>query len=255
MKVYYMILILSLLGLFGGTVMAQPDEVMLQGKIEPDQVLKTVDLYSEEKSLGAAGGLQRIMEGEVTIGIPVIGHALRNQREPSPIRWDYYSISLPFTLHRLDGNRYYESAVFQVTLDNSTITAADLFPTDITAETKIEKRLSISPELKISFKQAEAVMKGEVESSREYIILAPRITAFGKGQRQFYWEYKEFREQPVFPGDKQAVVVLQVPHGTTQVSAQLDYKAIVIEKVFGVLSKKNVKSGTLPVSWKFPKSS
>ena len=250
-KVFHMMVILSL---FGGSVMAHADEVLLQGGIEPDQVLKTVDLYSEEKSLGASKGLQRIMTGEVTIGMPVVEKVLRNHGKADSVHWDYYSISLPFTLHRLEGNRYYESAIFQVTLNDSQITATALFPTDITAETKIEKKLSLSPEFKISYRQAEAGINAEKESSKEYIVLAPCITAFGKGQQQFYWEYKQFREQPVFPGDKQAVVVLRVPRGMTQVSAQLDYEAVVAETLFGIVYKKNIKSGVLPVSWKLPKS-
>ncbi len=250
-KVFHMMVILSL---FGGSVMARADEVMLQQKIEPDQVLKTVDLYSEENSLGASKGLQRIMTGEVTIGNPVVEKALRSQNTADSVHWDYYSISLPFTLHRLEGNRYYESAVFQVTLDNSKITAADLFPTDITIETRIEKKLSLSSEFKLSFKQVDAGLNAGEELSREYIVLAPCITAFGKGQQQFYWEYKKFREQPVFPGDKQAVVVLRVPHGMTQVTAQLDYEAVVAETLFGITLKKNVKSGRLPVIWTLPKS-
>ncbi|MCO5382629.1 MAG: hypothetical protein NHB15_11470 [Methanosarcina barkeri] len=231
--------------------MAQSNEFILQDKINSDQVWKTVDLYSEEKSLGSEASLQRIMEGSVTIGNPVICSILRNQGETGATFWDYYIVSLPFTLHRLDGNRYYKFSIFQVTLDNPIITATDLFPQDITTETKIEKRFSISPKLQISFnKIAKGDMKiGGIESSKEYITLAPLITAFGRGQRQFYWEYKEFREQPVLPGDKQAVALLRIPHGTTKISAQISYKAVVIVTLFGMCVNKDVKSDTLPVTW------
>ncbi len=234
--------------------MVQSNDIILQEKIESGQVWKTVDLYSEEKSLGSDTGLQRVMEGSVTMGNPIISNVIRNHREIGSTFWDYYIVSLPFTLHRLDGDRHYRSSVFRVTLDNSNITAIDLFPQDITTETKIERKLSISPKIQIRFnKIANGSMKiGKIESSKEYITLLPLITSFGRGQQQFYWEYKEFREQPVLPGDKQAIALLRTPHGITQINAQIDYKADIIVTLFGVLRSKVVKSDTILVTWMLP---
>ena len=107
----------------------------------------------------------------------------------------------------------------------------------------VDARQVAAQNLTNTFASATGYKNGTIDSSD-----------YAKGQQQFYWEYKQFREQPVFPGDKQAVVVLRVPRGMTQVSAQLDYEAVVAETLFGIVYKKNIKSGVLPVSWKLPKS-
>lgn len=227
---------------------------VLRNKREPDPE-KEPDPF-HWKSQKETDQIHRIMMKAITIGTPLISHIPQNQKESESINWDYYCISLPFTLHRLDGNRYYESLVFQVTLSDPRITAVDLFPQNITAKTGIENKLSISPELKIAYKQVKMDIGGKAKSSKENIItLEPRITAFGKGQHQFYWEYKELCEQPSLPGSKQAIVLLRVPYGNTKITTKLSYKAIVVEKIFGVLIRRDVESAayqtTLTLS-KFP---
>jgi hypothetical protein len=225
--------------------------LVLQSTIKPDRELQTIDLYSEEKSLGS-GGLQRVMEGKVTIGKPTIKYIPWKQPAHVPVKWDYYSVDTPFTLHRLDGERYYELAVFQVTLKEPSCIANDLFPTDIiTAETKVKKTLSISSDFKFSFKPIEVELGGKEEHSLEYIVLMPLVTPFGKGEKQFYWEYKEFKEQHVFPGVKQAAFILQVPHGLKRINADLEYKADVVETLFGMIMKRKSKTDTVPVTWEF----
>lgn len=254
MKIYFMILIFSMFAFSGETIMAEPiSELVLQSTIEPDREMKTIDLYSEENSLGN-GGLQRIMEGKITIGEPTIKYIPRKQPTQGPVKWDYYSINTPFTLHRLDGNRYYELAVFQVTLKEPLSIANDLFPKDIiTVETRIKKALSISSDFKFSFKVIEAGLGGKGEGSLEYIVLTPLITPFGKGEKQFYWEHKEFNEQHVFPGVKQAAVILQVPHGLKHINVDLEYKAYVVETLFGMITKRKSKTDTVTVNWELSK--
>jgi len=253
MKVYFMTLILSLLAFSGETIMAEHSELVLQSTIEQDRELKTIDLYSEENSLGS-GGLQRIMEGKITIGKPTIKYIPWKQPAHRPVKWDYYSVDTPFTLHRLDGERYYELAVFQVTLKELSSIAHDLFPTDtITVKTKVKKTLSISSDFKFSFKAIEADLGGKEEDSFEYIVLTPLVTPFGKGEKQFYWEHKEFKEQHVFPGVKQAAIILQVPHGLKRISADLEYKADVVETLFGMITKRKSKTDTVTVTWELSK--
>jgi len=248
MKMYFMALIFSLF-FFGEPIMAESSELVLQSTIEPDRVLKTIDLYSEENPLGS-GSLQRIMEGEVTIGKPTIKYIQQEKSVHRLVNWDYYSVDAPFTLHRLDGDRYYERAVFQITLKEPSSIAYDLFPTDIiTVETKVKKALSISSDFKFSIKAIEANFEGKGEDSLEYIVLTPLVTSFGKGENQFYWEYKEFKEQHVFPGVKQAAIILQVPHGLKRISADLEYKADVVETLFGVITKRKSKTDTVSVTW------
>lgn len=254
MKAHRVFLLLALVGIFGGTAMAEPGEVLLQDSLDPQEALKTLDLYSEESSLGPDGTrLQRVMEGEITVGIPVLDRTRVGRPKNEPQGWEYYSLSLPFTLHRLDGNRYYETAVFQVTMDDAEITAEDLFPSEITTKITVERKLSVLPEVKLGFKVAEGKVGMGTERNTNYVVLEPYITAFGKGQRQFYWEYRKWQDQPVHPGDKQAVVILRVPRGVRTVAAHLEFKAIVVEKVLGVWRKRNAKTGGFPITLKLPK--
>lgn len=229
-------------------------ELVLQATIEPDRKMKTIELYSEEHSLGS-GDLQQIMEGKITIGNPTIKYITSKQPAREQVQWDYYTVDIPFTLHRLDGNRYYELAVFQITLKEPSSSANDLFPANIvTVETRVKKTLSISSDFKFGFKAIEAGLGGKGEGSLEYIVLTPLVTPFGKGEKLFYWEHKEFKEQHVFPGVKQAAVILQVPHGLKRINADLDYRADVVETLFGVITKRKSKTDTVPVTWELSKA-
>jgi len=250
MQMAFMIVIVSLLAFSGEMSMAEPSELVLQSTIEPDRELKTLELYSEEHALGS-GNVQRVMEGKITIGKPMIKHIPWKQPAQGPMKWDYYSVDTPFTLHRLDGERYYELVVFQITLKEPASIANDLFPTDIiTVQTKVKKTITVSSDFKFSFKAIEADLGGKKEEdSLEYILLTPLVTPFGKGENQFYWEHKEFKEQHVFPGVKQAAIILQVPHGLKHISVELEYRADVVETLFGMMTKRRSKTETLPVIW------
>lgn len=184
-------------------------ELVLRNEIDQDQSFITLDLYSEEKPLGREdAGPQCITESQVTIGLPTI-NALPHSQHVDRGGWDYYSLYQPFTLHRLEGERNYQSLVFQVTVDNPSVIAADLFPKDVNVELHIENRLSVTSQLKFSCKNIVEVGAGaEIETKKGYINLIPIIIAYGEGEREFYWEYETWKEQPVFPGVKQAAVIL-----------------------------------------------
>jgi hypothetical protein len=243
----------SLMCLVGGPMMADAADVVLREDIDQEQAVATLDLYSEEKSLGTEGPLlQRITESQITIGLHEV-EVVSSQPDQGTTSWDYYSVYQPFTLHRLTGERYYESAVFQVTIDNPSVTAADLFPKNVIMELKIERRVSITPQLKFSYKIVEASAGGEVGTSISYVSLLPVITSYGEGERQFYWEYKAHQEQSVLPGTKQAAVVLRVPHGLNRITATVEYAAVVVETMLGGLyRKKDTKTGEYVVTWRLP---
>lgn len=225
-------------------------EFILLQDIKEEQVLTTLDLYSEEKQLGTGeGGLQRITESQVTIGQPEIEFVPQTQRTDGDI-WDYYGLYQPFTLHRLEGERYCQLLVFQITMNDVLVKAIDLFPKNVTMKLDIEDRIAVTPQLKFSFKVIEAGGEVEREIKKQYTTLIPIITVYGEGEREFYWEYKAGEEQPVFTGVKQAAVVLRVPRGTTEVTGTILYKAVIIEKILGgILKVKNAKTGRYPITW------
>jgi hypothetical protein len=229
----------------GGQSVSDADTLVLRDRIDEQDTLVTLDLYHEEKSLGGPL-LQRITDGSLSVGRPSV-KALTGSRAD---KWVYYVVNQPFTLHRLEGGRYYESAVFQVTLDDPEITAEDLFPKNVTTELKLDEKLSVTPAVKAGFKFGEASISAGVEKTKSYLTLLPLITAYGVGEREFYWEYKAPEKQPLLPGAKQAAIILRVRRGVSNVVGQAVYKAVIVEKSFGGLYKsREATTGSYPVAW------
>jgi hypothetical protein len=222
------------------------NELVLRGEIGEQDALTTLDLFHEEKVLGPPL-LQRITDGTLTVGRPRISRIASTRHEGD---WAWYIIDQPFTLHRLEGERYYESAVFQVTLDNPAITAEDLFPKDVTTEIKIDSKLTITPSVKAGFKFGEASLSAGFEKTKSVVTLLPLIAAFGIGEREFYWEYKAPESQPLAAGTKQAAMILRVPRSAGLVLGKAAYRAVIVEKGFTrILNKRDAKTGDHFIRW------
>jgi hypothetical protein len=250
MRRQFLTMLVGIIFAFGANGMAQTPVLVLQSTMESDGAVKTIDLYSEEPSLGS-GGMQRIVEGRVSTGNPRVKYLASSLPEKGKIKWDYYGIDIPFTLHRLDGERYYEVVLFRVTLKDMRSIAYDIFPSDsIKSTTKVKKNVSFTADMKFNLKAMEANTGANIADSSEYIVLTPVLTPFGKGENQFYWEHKGFNGQPVTPGVKQAAVVLRVPHGLRQINANLEYRADIVETLFGVMTVRKSKADAFPVTLK-----
>lgn len=238
----------SLVFVIGSTVMAQTPDLVLQSSLEPDSGLTSLDLYSEEATLGGTR-LQRIVEGKITIGQPRVRFLSSSQPVLGKIEWDYYSVYIPYTLHRLDGDRHYEVVVFQVTLKGPRSIAYDIFPSDsIKAETKVRKNLSYSADMKFNIKAFEVGAGTTTQDTNEYVLFTPLFTSFGKGESQFYWEHKGFKGQAVATGIKHAAIVLRVPHGVRQIKADLDYRADVFDPLFSFIPLRKTKTDHFPLT-------
>lgn len=210
----------------------------------------TLDIYSEEDvSRGFELPQKRMLEGRVTLNPP---SCLIFFIPPAPVtasqplitpdrtKWDLYLVSIPFTLHRAPGNRYYQEVTFFIELTNSEATAFDLFPNNITTKIEETRTYSLSPQLK--FQEVEASL-GQVSKQMRFSTMRPTITAFGRGESRFYWVYEGFEEQKqVTPETKQALVVLQIPHGTHFVDVTISYEVVTALKLFGAWQS---RSGTV----------
>lgn len=232
----------------GSTGMAQTHDLLLESTLESKNDLLTLDLYSEELTLGGSG-IQRIREGQITVGKPRIKFLSSSKALDGKIKWDYYSVYIPYSLQSLDGGRHYELAIFQVTLKDPRSIAYDIFPSNsIKATTKIRKNISYTADMKFNFKAVEVGGGAKTEDTSEYTVLTPILTPFGKGESQFSWEHRGFKGQHVSPGIKHAAIVLQAPHGLRQIKADLNYRADVYDPLFSFIPFRKIKMDHFPLT-------
>ncbi len=165
------------------------------------------------------------------------------------IEWDFYSVYIPYSLEGLDGGRYYELVIFQVTLKDQRSIAYDIFPSDpIKATTKVRKSLSFTADMKFNFKAVEVGAGAATQDTNEYVVLIPLLTPFGKGESQFSWEHRSFKGQYVAPGIKHAAIVLQAPHGLRQIEADLEYRADIYDPLFNFIPYRKIKTDLFPLT-------
>lgn len=166
---------------------------------------------------------------------------------PDTSKWDLYLVSLPFTLHPAPANRYYEKLKFSFKLSTPGAVAFDLFPDTITAEVEETKTYALSTQIK--FKEV-GVSLGQIGRKLQFKGLRPTVTAFGKGESSFYWIYQGYKEQrAVTPETKQALMVLQVPRGTSVVEGVISCEAVIVKQIFGEWKKKDGFAQDYPISW------
>jgi nucleoside phosphorylase len=165
---------------------------------------------------------------------------------PDRMQWDLYLINIPFTLHKALGESYYEEMAFFVEMANQNVTAFDLFPKHITTDVEA-KTYILSPHLTIA--PAETGI-AQIGKHIRFTSLHPTITAFGEGEHSFYWVYEEAQEQKgVIPETKQALMVLQVPRGTSSITATISYETVIVRQVLGMWRHRDGTTETRQIQW------
>lgn len=170
---------------------------------------------------------------------------------PDRAKWDLYLISIPFTIHQLDKGVHFTNIQFHVQMLNNKITAFDLLPKEVTRKEETTKTYTLSPSLK--FKGFEGKI-GDFQSKIIFEKLYPIINAYGIGESQFYWIFKEHDSQPDISGVKYALIVLEVPAGTTQVKAKYSFKGNISKKSLFLLSSDEAYSYDYSTQWKLNRS-
>jgi hypothetical protein len=79
--------------------------------------------------------------------------------------------------------------------------------------------------------------------------LRPILNAFGIGDSTLYWTYSSFEDQPVVPGAKYNLIILDVPQGNKTVDANISYEVVKANKRFGVWEDKNASSDEYSIRW------
>ena len=238
--------------------MHNEEELFLSSQPLPESDASvTLDIFSgEDTRRGFELPQKRMLEGRVTFNPqscliffipPTASTASQPLITPDRAKWDLYLVIIPFTLHRAPGNRYYQEVTFFVELTNSEATAFDLFPSNTTTKIEETKTYALSPQIKIQEMEASL---GQVSKQFRFSTLRPTITAFGRGESRFYWVYEGFEEQrEVIPETKQALIVLQVPHGTTFVDGTISYEVVTAIKLFGAWQSRNGTTDPHQIRW------
>jgi nucleoside phosphorylase len=223
---------------------------------EIDATIRFDILSTEEETLRGTGLPQKKeLAGKITLNpercqiffLPPAADAASSQPlTPDRTQWDLYLIIIPFTLHRALGESYYEEMTFFVEMANPDVTAFDLFPRHITTDIEA-KTYTLSPYLIIT--QTETG-KDQVSKHIDFTSLHPTITAFGAGERSFYWVYEEAPEQKgVIPEIKQTLIVLQVPRGTSSITATISYETVIVKQLLGVWRRREGTTEAHQVQW------
>lgn len=223
--------------------------ILSDAPIPQDQVAATLDLYREEKTLGA--GSTRVNEAPVTLGIQHVyappGVArITAAAVPAvtPTRSDYYLVTIPFTLHPLSRNRGYEQLKLEVQLTTRMAIAFKLLPDNVQTKQDIKRAYDLSAALKA--KGAE--IKGGGSYSVAFQNIQPLITSFGLDEPNFYWIFKAQKGHPLRLGSRTMLVLLEVPHGTRSVTGSLHYEAD-IDSLLSWIGLQTVKTDVYPIFW------
>lgn len=222
-----------------------------------DAKVHNIELYSEEQPLGEKSlPPVPLKEGTITYKDGFIQYLSPDKQSPlqwslnnDKGKWDMYFIRFPFTLHATPENRYYKEVIFYISISDKSVTAYDLFPTDITNKEEVDKSVVIAPEGK--FKDIELSL-GSYNTTVKFTRLRPEISAFGVGENNFYWRYSSLGGGGVLPGSKYALIILKVPHGVRQVNGEIYFKAVMAKQWLGNWRSTDAQSEKRSFAWKLP---
>lgn len=219
--------------------------ILLKDKPSKDaETLFILDLYSEENILGEENFQKKVKEAEISVGkfhISFLSDG--NSMFPAAIinpdrsKWDLYLLYIPYTIHEAPRGSYYEEVKFMIRLD-SCATAFDLLPKSVYMNENVEKEFSISPEWK--FMECGTKI-GEAKYKISFEKLRPIIKVFGMGESEFYWIYKNPRNQEDFSGQKHALIILEVPKNTKSINGNIFCEAVIEKQIFGIWTHKQAK--------------
>jgi hypothetical protein len=245
--------------LSGGSQMCAAEELILSEEsiVANDAIVHSIELYSEEQSLGVKSlPSVPLKEGTITYMDGFIQYLSPDKQSPlqwslynDKGKWDMYFIRFPFTLHPTPENRYYKQVDFSISISDKSVTAYDLFPTDITSKEEIGKSVVIAPEGK--FKDVQLNL-GSYNTTVKFTRLQPEITAFGVGENNFSWRYSSLGSSGILPGTKHALIILKVPHGVRQVNGEIYFKVVMVKPWLGNWCSTNAHSEKRPFTWKLP---
>ncbi|MFF4398929.1 hypothetical protein [Streptomyces sp. NPDC001480] len=175
------------------------------------EVLAELALMSENDTRGTGGD---DIVGQISLGYPQVAPLAlpddASQGLPDPSAWDVVWVRWPYTVHEPAEGFLHTRVKVSFTLGDNQSRAMGLSPKDVTAEETVSRTYGLTPMLTFGVVELGAdLFTHQVSFSR----LTPLITAFGEGESTFFWVYRSAAGQPVRPGTKHSIAVLQIPVG------------------------------------------
>ncbi len=238
--------------------MQYEDHIFLSSEpLETTATSITLDIVSVEISRGKPLPQKKILEGRITLDpqksriyalSPLTGAGRLMPQMVNSTAWDFYLVVMPFTLHQAKGNNYYQSMTFFVELTTPDASAFDLFPRNVTSPIDNTTYYAVSADMQIREVEANVQQDG---LRIHFEALHPWITAFGEGEKSFYWKYQASKQQrEVHPGTRHALIVLQVPRGMQMVDGMVSYKIGLAKSFFGERVTIESEVAPYPIHWK-----
>jgi hypothetical protein len=239
--------------------MQHKDQIFLSSEpLETTATSITLDIVSEEEATrGDPLPQKKILEGRITVDPQKSRiYALSPLAEPERLRlqtvksadWDFYLVIMPFTLHKAPGNNSYQSMTFFIELTTPDASAFDLFPKNVTSPIDTTTYYTVSADMRVSEVGANTQQDG---LRIHFEALHPFITAFGEGEKNFYWTYQGSKQQrEVRPATRHALIVLQVPRGTQMVDGVVSYEIEIAKSFFGQRLTIESEVEPYPIHWK-----
>ncbi len=217
----------------------------------------TLDIVSEEPAMrGIELARKKILEGKITLNpqsnhiyaLPSMpGIAGQPLQTSNRTKWDFYLVTIPFTLHEAPGKNYYHEVTFFINLSTPNSTAFDIFPKSITLPIEKATTYTVASDMKIREVQDTAKL---VNGLLRFDTLHPLIIAFGEGENNFYWTYRASRRQKgVLPETKHVLVLLRVPHGTKVVEGTISYEIVIAKHFLGEWYDTDSEVDPYPIHW------
>lgn len=136
---------------------------------------------------------------------------------------------------------------FFIELTTPDASAFDLFPKNIISPIDTATYYTVSADMQISMVGANTQQDG---LRIHFEALHPFITAFGEGEKSFYWTYQGSKQQrEVRPATRHALIVLQVPRGTQMVDGVVSYELEIAKSFFGQRLMIESQVEPYPIHW------
>lgn len=215
----------------------EADSLVLEPEdLVSSDLLTTLDIVSEQGTLGEDAGKFRVVDGRVSIGHPIV-HKLS---EPKPSlmgqhseRSHFYLAVFYFTLHPPESKRRYQEMKITIKLSNPKALAYNLMPARVTTEEDVNQSFDIGFSITPS-ESLKASIGANAKRTVTFKKMLPIIQAGGDGESDFYWLFsKPHGVETVEPGSRRVAAVIRVPDEVHSLSATIQSKVVLDRSFLG----------------------
>ena len=215
----------------------EADSLVLEPEdLVSSDLLTTLDIVSEQGTLGEDAGKFRVVDGRVSIGQPLV----YKLPEPKPSllgqrseRSHFYLAVFRFTLHPPESKRRYQEMKLEIKLLNPKALAFNLMPTRVTTEEDVNQSFDIG----FSITPSESLKTSIGANAKRAVTfkkMLPIIQAGGDGESDFYWLFsKPHGVETVEPGSRKVAAVIRVPDEAHSLSATIQWQVSIDRSFLG----------------------